>query len=583
MKTPHVLLTTLLTLLFCALPTGASADYRETSGYKALRDSMSHAFNDADSVRFFHAVKALEDYLLEQEDLHAYYTQRCNEIVFLMNTHKIYEAYKEVQRLSQELRKRQLDKEMYMSVNMMGHIYTQCGNKEAAISNFWDVIRRMEDAGYRESLPPIYMNIVNVLAEDNPQEALQLLNEAIDIAKEVAPERVFGIETRRTLIYYSMMDDERFLEGYIAYRQGVEQGLSAVYGRQLEVSYLAFQGHTEEAIEKAKSELGEDSYDTQADIYRRAGMWQEAYEAAVKAAGEREKVNSIILGNSMESMEHELHMYEAERRSQANRTFTLFLTIALLALLVVALVYIVWSRRRHEKQLQTAYAHALESDNLKTAFIQNVSHEIRTPLNIISGFAQVLASPDMETSQQQRQEMAQMMTHNTRLMTTLVDEMLELSVNESATDVSHDDHIRVNNLLQSVANENRSDLTEGVQLHVESELPSDYELLSNKHMLRRMLNALTSNAIKNTEKGTIRLKAHTTENACVFTVEDTGIGIPRDKAEQVFVRFVKLDAFKPGIGLGLTLCRTLASRLGGTISLDTTYQSGARFVLTLPC
>ncbi len=583
MKKTSLLLYAFLIGLFLSWPVSATADYKDEPTYIALRDSMRHAFNDADSLRFFAAVTTLEDYLLQQDDLHAYYTQRCNEIVFLMNTHQIYEAYKKSQKLSHELRERQLDKEMYMSVNMMGHIYSRCGNKEAAIACFWDVIRRMEDAGYRESMPPIYMNIVNVLADDNPQEALQLINEAIDVASEVAPERVFDIETRRTLLYYSIMDYERFREGYIAYRQGVERGLSSVHGRSIEVYYLAFQGRTEEAIQKAISELGENSYDTQADIYSRAGMWEEAYEASKKASKEQETINSVILGNSIQGMEDELRIYEAERRATANRTLFLIVIISLLALLVVALVYIIWSRRRHIRQLQRAYQHALESDNLKTAFIQNVSHEIRTPLNIISGFAQVLASPDMETSQKQRQNMAQMMTHNTHLITTLVDEMLELSANESATSVNRNDNVKVGSLMQSVISENMSEKSPDAELLADSSaLPADFELVTSDRMLRRMLNALVSNAVKNTEHGTIVLKAHTTTDAVVFTVEDTGIGIPHDKAEQVFERFVKLDEFKPGIGLGLTLCRTLAERLGGSVSLDTNYHPGARFVLTLP-
>ena len=127
-------------LLVGVLPMKADNDYKETPEYKALVDSMRYGFNMGDSARFFPALSRLEDYLLKQNDLHAYYTQRCNEIVFLMNRQRILEAYKLSRQLSQELREKKLDKEMYMAHNMLGHLYRYCGNKEAAKRNFKMVI-----------------------------------------------------------------------------------------------------------------------------------------------------------------------------------------------------------------------------------------------------------------------------------------------------------------------------------------------------------------------------------------------------------------------------------------------------------
>ena len=120
-------------LLAAALLLGTSAshaniDYKKDAKYIELRDSMSHA----DSARFYTHLTNLQNYLLENNDLHGYYTQRCNDIIFEMNRQKIFEAYTKAQELSKELREKKLTKEMYMAVNMMGHINRYCGNKEAA-------------------------------------------------------------------------------------------------------------------------------------------------------------------------------------------------------------------------------------------------------------------------------------------------------------------------------------------------------------------------------------------------------------------------------------------------------------------
>ena len=148
---------TIISGLLLALPLAMpaqTADYKESQEYLVLRDSMHHGFNDGDSARFYVAVRNLEKYLLAQNDLHAYYTQRCNEIVFELNRMNIFDAYKLAQQLSKELTAKKLDKEMYMAVNMMGHVYSYCGNKELAKQCFWDVIHRMEKEGYTESIPP---------------------------------------------------------------------------------------------------------------------------------------------------------------------------------------------------------------------------------------------------------------------------------------------------------------------------------------------------------------------------------------------------------------------------------------------
>ena len=195
---------TLLLTFALSLGTIQARDCKDDPTYLAMRENMGKAFNMGDSARFFAAVSELEEYLLQQDDLHLYYTQRCNEIVFLMNTQKIFEAYKKAETMSRELRERGLDKEIYMAVNMMGHINRYCGNHEAAKKAFREVIELMEKYGYYESLPPIYMNIVNVEMEDDPQEAIEMLNKAAEIARKYAPERVFDIESRRLLSYYNM-------------------------------------------------------------------------------------------------------------------------------------------------------------------------------------------------------------------------------------------------------------------------------------------------------------------------------------------------------------------------------------------
>ena len=560
-------------------------DYKQDPTYLALRDSMNNAFNQADSARFFPAVKDLEDYLLEQNDLHAYYTQRCNEIVFMMNTQKIFEAYRAAQQLSKELRERQLDSEIYMAINMMGHIQRYCGNKESAKNSFREVIRLMEQYGYYESMPPIYMNIVNVEMDDNPDEALMLLDRALEIAKQYSPERTFDIECRKALSYYNRGDMDEFVKGYQYYKSGVAEGKTSVHGRSLEIYYQAYLGNVDKAVEMAKASLGDENYEIIANLYKNAGRWEEAYEAQHQNMVANDSINTVILSNSMLGIQNELALYEIESEAAKTRTITMAVIIVLLLLLIGALAYIVFSHHRHMKQLDKAYQHALRSDNMKTIFIQNMSHEVRTPLNIITGFAQVIADPDMAPSPQERQDIAKMVLKSTHTITRQIDEILELSMNETAGRIEDVDQVDVAELLSHLIGEHEENLKEGVVMKFDNALPDNFTLATNKSHLNRMVDILLDNACKYTVEGSITLKAETAEKPrrLKITVEDTGCGIAPEEAAHIFERFVKLDTFKEGLGLGLTLCRILAKRMDGTVELDSTYEGpGARFVISIP-
>ena len=564
------------------LLTAEARDCRNDETFHALRDSMSRAFNTGDSAHFFSAIKNLEDYLLSQDDLHNYYTQRCNEIVFLMNRQKIWEAYKAARQLSKELRERGLDKEMYMAINMMGHIYRYCGNFDAAKKAFHEVIALMEKYGYYESMPPIYMNIVNVEMGDDPIEAIEMLNRASEIAKKYSPERVFDIETRRILSYYNLGDTEKFEEGYKHYKEGVKNGLSSVHGRTIEIYHEAYLGNIDKAIEMAHAEMGEQGTDIITNLYKNAGMWKEAYESLRKEKASDDSINNVILSNNMQGIQDEIRIFEMERESAKNRMIGMSAVIVLLLLQIGALTYIVISRRRHERQLKEAYEHALESDNMKTAFIRNINHEVRTPLNIISGFAQVISDPNIDLSVEERQNISQMVLKNTNLITSQFDEMIELSLNENSGEAVKTEDLDVTQALADIINEHKEKVSNGVDLHLHSMLPEGFTTQINKKMLYRMVNILLDNAIKNTTSGYIIVKADADDKHLKITVEDTGCGIAPEEADRIFERFVKLDKFKEGLGLGLTLCKMLAHRIGGDVVLDTTYAGpGARFVISL--
>ncbi len=570
--------------LLLSLPIKASKtpDYQKSQEYLSLRDSMRYAFNTGDSAHFFAVIKRFENYLMQQDDLHAYYTQRCNEIVFYLNKQRILEAYKLAKQLSKELTERKLDSEMYMAINMMGHIYRYCGNKESAKQCFWEVIHRLENEGYNESLPPIYLNLVNIYMNEDPKKAMELIDKAVSIANQASPDRVFDIEARRTLAYYLLGDTERFLKGYQAYKEGVAKGLSSVHGQTMEIYYLTAMGKYDEAILLA-ADKAEDPYETQADIYSKAGRWEEAYRSLQLGAAESDSINSVILASSMQDIQNELDLYDIKRQNSRRLFYALFVILGLLLLLLAALGYIYLSHKRYMRNMKKAYHKVVESDQMKTAFIQNVSHEVRTPLNIISGFAQVIAAPDYEISQEERRHIADTMMRNTHIITTMISEVLDMSDSDNTTWTLTP--YAASMLFEHLVTDFERDLGSSDSLvKLELDLPEGFMFYTHELLLKRIVSPLLDNAIKNDPDGKAVLRATLDgQNHLLLYVEDKGAGVPAEEAEHIFERFVKLDAFKQGLGLGLPFSRTMARRVGGDVALDTSFPGpGARFVVTLP-
>ena len=263
-------------------------------------------------------------------------------------------------------------------------------------------------------------------------------------------------------------------------------------------------------------------------------------------------------------------------------------------------------------QLEVANAKAEESSQMKTHFIQQISHEIRTPLNILSGFTQVITTPGMELDDETRASINRQITENTDRITGLVNKMLELSDATSKAVIERTDQVSaVQIAAQAVDN---SGIAMASHLVFDLQVTQEAEPLmvnTNLKAATRVLTLLLDNARKFTKPAeAYGPVAITEEKECVwlridcdkemqtvrFLVEDTGKAIPAEEAEHVFEEFVQLDQYYDGTGIGLTVARSLARRLGGDVVLDTSYrvptpaetpdggaeERGARFIMTLP-
>lgn len=295
--------------------------------------------------------------------------------------------------------------------------------------------------------------------------------------------------------------------------------------------------------------------------------------------------SAITLSRSVEAREEAaVHQKELEMTAENERYMRQqhITRLAIMAAVILLLFVYIVVRHRVQARLAKALEHAKESDRMKTAFVQHISHEIRTPLNIITGFAQVVSNPDYELSKEDRNRIMADISHNTTEITNFVNELLELSESESQSVYQLDDDVDVPTICQEVIEASETANQGRLVLSVNSELPEGYRLKSNAAAIRKILDRLMSNALKFTVNGSVTIRLKSEKGQLKIEVEDTGKGIPHDQQERVFERFYKIDSFVQGMGLGLTVARRSAQLLGGTLTIDPTYTTGCRFVITLP-
>lgn len=276
-------------------------------------------------------------------------------------------------------------------------------------------------------------------------------------------------------------------------------------------------------------------------------------------------------------------------------TYSLEITIISIVILILIILTIVllilYSRSEtlkgklmiRESELFAAKTHAENSNRMKSAFLANMSHEIRTPLNAIVGFSEVLTTMGDGLSKEEKEQISSVINSNANLLLGLINGILDLSRLEAGKTKYEIEKVDLINLCHTALLSAKSAYRSKVEYKFHSSIDK-LEVMVDKQRIQQVVLNLLSNASKFTERGTISVNVELAEGERMVNVSvtDTGVGIPTEKYEQVFERFEKLDEFKQGTGLGLSMCKTIVEHFGGKIWIDPEYHQGARFIFSLP-
>ena len=570
--------------------TVADLDGKDWERYEMFR----HLFLNGSPEEFYTYANEYAAELHKKGYMMLYYKLLSNKGFFALRHNQIYRAIQFAEALDHEVREDKASDYYYLATGLYGDIYSSSHDKTRGETYFKQALEEVGDRDVKFTMR-VYLNLAEMFCLKDPQKSLKWVDQSIATAQKVKNIDYLSMSlAMKAYIHFITGDAQQFFSAYEQYTDLRNQDLAEFnhrYDNILEVARLAYNMDYEEAMDKVHDgNLAVDSSLAVIRIYALKGDLTQGLEAMKRRYIEMDSIYSVIQDANFNQLAAETSLMRSREEAAANKSLAKQLTNWLIGLTVVYLFVYIMGRRRlmrkiwaKNKDLRAALSRAAESDRMKSTFIQSMSHEIRTPLNAVSGFAEVICSPNYELSDDEKRDMQMRITSNVEQITSIINELLELSQSESEDVIpdSEKTDVLVNELASTVVKECKGKQKTGVELRFTTDISDNFKIRSNTYRLKNALTHLMDNAMKFTELGHVELRCEHYGDGVRFIVTDTGCGIKAEDQERIFETFQKVDDFKTGVGLGLPICRRLIRSLGGEVSLDATYTNGARFIITI--
>lgn len=583
------------------------------SGYNSideLQTQMYKLFYTEDSLNFYQVIGELKNQCLMAKNEQVFYKAWGN--------HAIYESTHQRRNHALEIAKEMktyADQEestfgTYTAIHVMGSIYQQMRDYDSAEKTFLEAIDFLHKNAPEESAAADYieLTLVAVNGKSNVKQGLAYAEAAL---KEP------NISDQHQLRVLSMLcqieddkpepDKETFLKFFQQREEVLKRTPPDSPDKTLRVVYQMLIGNYEKALELSANLKPEQRDFERARIYHIMGQDDKAYEQMLDYKSRRDSVyraeRTGLLSDYISQLTNERLELEKKNLEEQRRKWRNYFIYTLAAFIVTILVFITWQRIKQVRKLrahnvQPGKAHQEEKEariaeqelrieaekqlDIKREFLNNIAQELRSPLNPITGFSDLLADSEIELQPEEREMMSQHIKDNSKLLTGIIDNMIELSLYESKSSLPKDDTFNPNVIAQNAIDFTKPLCKEGVEIGLITQVNDQMTIKSDLTAVGKVLRHLLSNAAKYTEKGGITLLCTDEGKTIRYTVTDTGTGIEAEHVSHIFDPVAHNGSSVKTTGMGLAISYRITKLLGGTLTYDTTYKRGSRFIFEIP-
>lgn len=447
------------------------------------------------------------------------------------------------------------------------------------------------------------IQLISVLIQEKRMEEAELYREMLSQSPSIHANTTLQFFTLATdVIYYTQKNDlqnaqdcfwraqqiyetekQPFYYSLLCYMQGQYYGATGEYERALQCyndllksipQKMRSIDYLQTAYAKADLLIKMDNPKEAARLYEEISILTDSIVAPSYA----HRINYLRASYQENQM-------KVENQSEFNRILigSLFIGVLILSIIIYLTLHIRKQNRaitESKNRLEKSRLQAENATHTKSLFLSNMSHEIRTPLTALSGFSGLLTEQNLDP--ETRRQCGEIIQQNSDLLLKLINDVIDLS-NLGAGNMTfnfayHNAIVICHNVIDTV---NKVKQTEAEVLF--STPLQALKLYTDESRLQQLLINLLINATKFTSQGSITLVVELqSETTALFSVTDTGCGIPLERQSKIFTRFEKLNENAQGTGLGLSICQLIIERIGGKIWIDSTYTEGCRFYFTHP-
>lgn len=573
--------------------------------------------NDKDKIlEYVGSVKRMSREMVEPKYYYIVWGSRL--ITFYLKNGMSNHALLEAQNMLREAQAENFQTGIIECYKAMGNIYTVQSNPELAAEYYGKMIEMIEAQTPDDTNLPIYYSSLaegQLLAGniEAAEKSLDKIEQYFSKADTITPYQRLSLDRGRIKLFLKKGDLDavrktyEHIEHLFAEHKDLAIYTTALYIAQLDY-YMATNQYeralpiidslqrgrpnsetrTYLLLKKGDISFTRKDFSTAAQCFREYALLTDS----VRRISTQKSANEIAGLLGLQQLEKEKQQLQVD--IQQRRLKTTYWTIGLLALaLAVGTITVIRLYRlngqlkeaeqlvlHQNSQLQQAKEQAEQASSLKSRFIQDISHEVRTPLNAIVGFSQVVC--ELCNTPESR-EYAGIIATNSDDLLRLFNDVLELSSLDQLDTLSYNARMDMNASCRTALEQITPLIKEGVGLTFRTS-DDELQIHTNPTYVSRILASLLHNAAKYTATGEITLEctADRAKGVIRYSVTDTGPGIPAEKLVTIFERFKKIDSFAQGTGLGLALSRTISEKLGGTLTIDSSYTFGCRVLLTLP-